>query len=85
MHELLFHHQKALEPAPLLGYREQLGLDRQRLAGDLDSRSVWRRVQADAASALASGAQGTPTLFVNGRLHRGGYHEAALSAAWPPP
>ena len=81
MHELLFHHQKALEPAALLGYAEQLGLDRQRLAGDLDSRSVWQRVQADFDSALASGARGTPTLFVNGRLHRGGYDEATLDVA----
>jgi protein-disulfide isomerase len=81
MHELLFHHQKALEDQDLLGYAEQLGLDRGRLGVDLDSRKVWQRVQADADSALESGARGTPTLFVNGRLHLGGYDEATLGAA----
>jgi protein-disulfide isomerase len=81
MHELLFHHQQALEDPDLLGYADQLGLDRQRLATDLDSRRVWQRVQADADSALQSGARGTPTLFINGRLHLAGDDEAALGAA----
>jgi protein-disulfide isomerase len=81
MHELLFHRQQALEDSDLLGYVDQLGLDRQRLLADLDSRRVWQRVQADADSALESGAQGTPTLFVNGRLHRAGYDQAVLGAA----
>jgi protein-disulfide isomerase len=81
MHELLFHHQQALENADLWGYADQLGLDRHRLAADLDSHRVWRRVQADADSALESGARGTPTLFINGRRHLAGYDEAALGAA----
>ena len=58
----------------------QLGLDRHRLAADLDGRTVWQRVQADADSALASGARGTPTLFINGR-HQAGYDQATLAAA----
>jgi protein-disulfide isomerase len=81
LHELLFGHQQALEDADLWGYADQLGLDRQRLGVDLDSRRVWQRVQADADSALESGAQGTPTLFINGRLYLAGYDEAALGAA----
>jgi protein-disulfide isomerase len=81
MHELLFGHQQALEDADLWGYADQLGLDRQRLAADLDSHRVWQRVQADADSALESGARGTPTLFINGRLHLGGYDQATLGAA----
>ena len=81
MHELLFQHHKALESADLWGYADQLGLDRQRLAADLDSPRVQQRVQADADSALKSGAHGTPTLFINGRRHLGGYDEATLGAA----
>ena len=81
MHELLFQHHKALESADLWGYADQLGLDRQRLAADLDSPRVRQRVQADADSALKSGARGTPTLFINGRRHLGGYDEASLGAA----
>jgi protein-disulfide isomerase len=81
MHELLFQHHKALESADLWGYADQLGLDRQRLAADLDSPRVQQRVQADANSALKSGARSTPTLFINGRRHLGGYDEATLGAA----
>jgi protein-disulfide isomerase len=60
VHELLFHHQKALEDPDLLRYADQLGLDRRRLEVDLDSQTVWLRVQADADSALASGAARDP-------------------------
>ena len=81
VHELLFHHQKALEDADLLRYADQLGLDRRRLDVDLDSKTVWLRVQADADSAVAGGARGTPTLFINGRLHVAGYDEPTLCAA----
>jgi hypothetical protein len=52
-----------------------------RLGVDLDSPTVWQRVQGDADSALASGARGTPTFFINGRRHYGAYDIAALSAA----
>jgi protein-disulfide isomerase len=81
MHQLLFGHQRALEDADLWSYADQLGLDRHRLAADLDGKTVWQRVQADADSALESGAQGTPTLFINGRRHLAGYDQATLGAA----
>jgi protein-disulfide isomerase len=81
MHELLFHRQQALEDSDLLGYADQLRLDRHQLLADLDGQTVRQRVQADADSALASGARGTPTLFINGRLHVAGYDEATLGAA----
>jgi protein-disulfide isomerase len=81
MHELLLHRQQALEDQDLWGYADQLGLDRQQLMADLDGRTVWQRVQADADSALASGARGTPTRFINGRRHLGGYDQSTLRAA----
>ena len=81
MHELLFHYQQALTDPDLWGYADQLGLDRRQLLADLDGRAVWQRVQVDADSALESGARGTPTLFLNGRLHRTSYDEAVLRAA----
>ena len=40
MHELLFHRQQALEDQDLVGYADQLGLDRQRLLADLDSQTA---------------------------------------------
>jgi protein-disulfide isomerase len=81
MHELLFHRQKLLEDSQLLGCANQLGLDRNQLLADLNGQTVWQRVQADVDSALASGARGTPTLFIDGRRHWAGYDEAVLGAA----
>jgi protein-disulfide isomerase len=81
MHELLFHRQQALEDSDLWGYADQLGLDRHQLLADLDGQTVRQRVQGDVDSALASGARGTPTLFINGRLHVAGYNEATLGSA----
>lgn len=80
MHELLFHHQKALAANDLFAYARQVGLDEARLRDDLERDELWQRVREDSTSALASGARGTPTLFVNGRLHSGDYDFATLRA-----
>jgi len=80
MHELLFQRQKALGDDDLFGYAREVGLDESRLRDDLERDELWQRVREDAASALAAGARGTPTLFLDGRLHRGGYEVATLRA-----
>ena len=61
--------------------RGEVGLDEERLRDDLERDELWQRVRDDAASAIASGARGTPTLFLDGRLHSGGYDGATLRAA----
>ncbi len=80
MHELLFHRQKALGDNDLLAYAGQIGLDEARMRDDLERDELWQRVREDATSALEAGAQGTPTLFLNGQLHRGGYDHGSLRA-----
>jgi protein-disulfide isomerase len=85
MHELLFHQQKALEDGHLRGYAAQLGLDVAAFDRDRASRTVLERVQRDIDSGLASGqVLGTPTLFIDGVVHRGGYDPATLLAALAP-
>src|SRR6266699_3342615 len=85
MHELLFHRQKALEDGDLRGYAAQLGLDVAAFDRDRASRTVLERIQRDVDSGLASGqVLGTPTLFIDGVVHRGGYHPPALLAALAP-
>jgi protein-disulfide isomerase len=49
MHELLFHRQQALEDSDLLGYVDQLGLDRQRLLADLGGRCSLTSCSGSAA------------------------------------
>ena len=80
MHELLFHRQKALEDADLQRYAAELGLDVARFNQDRSSPDVMRRIGRDVESGLASGeVRGTPTLFIDGVVHLGGYDAATLT------
>jgi protein-disulfide isomerase len=82
MHELLFHHQDALEDHDLRRYAERLGLDIGVFDGDRASARVLERVERDVESGLASGeVLATPTLFIDGVVHSGGYDAAALLEA----
>ncbi len=85
MHELLFHRQKALEDGDLRGYAAQLDLDVALSDRDRSSPAVLDRIQRDVNSGLASGqVLGTPTLFIDGVVHRGGYDLPILLAALAP-
>jgi protein-disulfide isomerase len=85
MHELLFHRQKALADSDLLRYAAELGLDAALLDVDRASPAVLERIRRDVDSGLASGeVLGTPTLFIDGVVHRGGYDPPTLLAALAP-
>lgn len=56
--------QKATEQ--FRGYAEQIGLDMERYAQDLDSEQVNSRIDRDQKDGERAGVSGTPTLFVNG-------------------
>jgi len=82
MHELLFHRQKALQDSDLRGYAAQLGLDVAAFNRVRAGSAVADRIRRDVDSGLASGqVLGTPTLFIDGVVHRGGYDPPALLAA----
>jgi protein-disulfide isomerase len=82
LHELLFHRQKALEDGDLRRYATQLGLDAAVFDRDRAGPAVADRIRRDVDSGLASGqVLGTPTLFIDGVVHRGGYDPPALLAA----
>ena len=82
MHEVLFHRQKALDDGDLRGYAVRLGLDLAAFDRDRASKAVLERIQRDIDSGLASGQVfGTPTLFIDGVVHRGGYDPPTLLAA----
>ena len=82
MHELLFHRQKALEDGDLRRYAVQLGLDAAVFDQDRAGPAVAGRIRRDVDSGLASGqVLGTPTLFIDGVVHCGGYDPPALLAA----
>jgi protein-disulfide isomerase len=82
MHELLFHRQKALEDHDLHRYAVQLELDSERFERDRTGDAVLARVRRDVDSGDATGeVEGTPTLFINGAIHRGRYDLDALLSA----
>jgi protein-disulfide isomerase len=82
MHDLLFHRQKALEDDDLLRYAGELGLDVEAFDRDRAGSAVLHRISRDVESGIASGeVRGTPTLFIDGVVHRGGYDAPSLLEA----
>jgi protein-disulfide isomerase len=81
MHEYLFEHQKQLEEADLQRYALELGLDIQQFDRDRTSARIARRVDRDRDSGERSGVEGTPTFYVNGIRHDGGYDLESLRPA----
>jgi Na+:H+ antiporter, NhaA family len=81
MHDRLYANQDRLDAIDLVDHATALGLDLERFARDLGTGAHAARVRADVAGAEASGAEGTPTFFVNGRRQLGRYDEQALAAA----
>ncbi|MEU3020566.1 MULTISPECIES: thioredoxin domain-containing protein [unclassified Nocardiopsis] len=51
-----------------VGFAEDLGLDMDEFVATMESEETEERVQADFDDGLLLGVQGTPTIFVNGRL-----------------
>jgi protein-disulfide isomerase len=82
MHDILFHRQQALDDEDLRGYAGELELDLARFDEEQRSDAVLERIRRDVRSGIDSGeVLGTPTLFIDGQLHQGGYDAASLLAA----
>jgi protein-disulfide isomerase len=75
MHDMLFEHQRALEPDDLRRYAKTLDLDVGTLDQALASGAPADRVRKDFMSAIRSGANGTPTFFINGQRFDGDWYD----------
>jgi protein-disulfide isomerase len=73
MHDELFENQDDLSDKALARYATTLGLDTDRVARDLAAGDPRARVEADFEGAIRSGANGTPTFFVNGARYDGSW------------
>jgi protein-disulfide isomerase len=71
MHDTLFENQPALDIESLVGYAEELGLDVERFATEMENQVYAPRVREDFISGIRSGVNGTPTFFINGARHEG--------------
>lgn len=81
MHHLLFEHQEELNTDDLFGYAREIDLDLDRFAADLGDPELAAHVQQDHDSAIASGATGTPTFFLDGVRHTGPQDARTIIAA----
>ena len=81
MHDLLYENQKRLGDTDLHGYAQQLGLDVGAFDRDLAGHAHTERVREDFMSGVHSGVNGTPTFYINGSRHDGGYELESLLAA----
>lgn len=80
-HDALYPVQPKLSRETMLEVGRELGLDAERIAGEIDSGAHRDRVARDVAAAEASGATGTPTFFVNGERFFGAYDASSLVEA----
>jgi protein-disulfide isomerase len=78
MHDVLFTNQQALSPADLLTYAAAIRLDIADFTADLEQHRYTSVVREHFLSGLRSGVNGTPTFFVNGLRHHGGYDLQSL-------
>ena len=69
---LIFQNQTTTNAANvrdnLLGYADQVGVDRSNLAGCLDSKASMPRIDEGTSEAKKLEVQSTPTCFINGRM-----------------
>jgi protein-disulfide isomerase len=81
MHDRLYEHQDRETTEDLIEHARVLGLDVERLKSDLEEHTYEPRIQEDFLSGVRSGVNGTPTFFINGVRHNGGYDLDSLLAA----
>jgi protein-disulfide isomerase len=81
MHDLLFENQRHQRDEDLRSYAERLGLDLDRFDRELAEGMHAERVHEDFMGGVRSGVNGTPTFYINGARHDGGYDVEALFAA----
>lgn len=80
MHDTLYENQKNLEFEHLLSYAEGLDLDLGLFEQDLVENTYLSRIQEDFRNGVRSGVNGTPTFFINGIRHEGGWDMDSLLA-----
>lgn len=68
MYAALFQ-QNALGPTFLKIYAQKIGLDTDQFENDFRSDKYDSLIESSVQDARASGAHGTPTIFVNGQFH----------------
>ena len=80
MHDALFENQSRLSLPTIFLIAEQLGLAETAMRNVLETGQYRNKVRGDFMGGILSGVNGTPTSFINGVRHDGGYDYASLVA-----
>ena len=81
MHDILYENQNALDDQSLISYAEEIGLDSDKFAEDLENDTFEEKVREDFMSGVESGVNGTPSFFINGVRYNGSWdYENLLEA-----
>jgi protein-disulfide isomerase len=78
MHDWIFEHQDTIATDDLLAAAAELGLDVERFAADVTAHRHEPKIREDFMSGVRSGVNGTPTFFINGTRHDGGFDLQSL-------
>jgi formate-nitrite transporter family protein len=81
MFDRLYRRQTELTDGDLERHARELGLDVEQFRRSLGDRAHEVRIREDLTSAGRSGAQGTPSLFINGELYQGSLERDEIFAA----
>jgi protein-disulfide isomerase len=81
MHGMIYKNQPALDDRDLILYAAQIGIPPEWAAAALRTHAFAPRVREHFLSGVRSGVNGTPTFFINGVRHDGGWDERSLLAA----
>jgi protein-disulfide isomerase len=73
IHDRLFENQHDLSAAALLRYVDDVGADVKLATKVIADGVARRRVESDFEGAIRSGANGTPTFFINGERYDGSW------------
>src|SRR5277367_6428502 len=84
MHDRLFENQERLGEALFLDLGEELKLSTAAIRQALEQGTFEARVRADFKGGVRSGANGTPTFFINGHRHDGSFDFDSLVSAIQP-
>ncbi len=68
MHEKLFANQKELSDAKVDSIARELGLNMEQFGKDLKDPATASLIERDIKNGLQANVQGTPTIFINGKL-----------------
>ncbi len=81
MHNLLFTDPGKLSRENLLQYARQVQIDPQTVIAAWDENRYGELIRRHIASGLRSGVNTTPTFYINGRRHNGGFDKRTLTTA----